>query len=203
MNTLLVVDGSNAIRAQTVARLLDSYTYCVESVNLQDQAVKAWQSEDFALVIIDWELPNAGGDKLCRRLADDPRRQNCIVLALVPDDVKIMAAALDAGADDWLVRPFIPEHIRLRLRIAQERFMVRWDRTRGNRALGEFVRQNEMIANERQRHRLVHLPVARHRDRDYVIEALERANGNRTAASRLLGISRATLYRRMESLGLS
>ena len=69
---------------------------------------------------------------------------------------------------------------------------------RTRRAMEEAVRQQEELFSDQTQRRIVRLPVARHRDRDKVIEALQRANGNRTAASRLLGISRATLYRKID-----
>jgi transcriptional regulator of acetoin/glycerol metabolism len=45
--------------------------------------------------------------------------------------------------------------------------------------------------------------LANNSERDRLVEALRRANGNRSEAARLLGIGRATLYRKLSALGIA
>lgn len=166
------------------------------------QAWTEWLAGDFALVVVDWTLPAGQAVDLCRRLANESQRADCVVLAWVEDCPLQMEEALEAGADDWLVASRPAAEIGLRMHVAFERYLLRLDRARTRRACEEIARQAEESTAGPLQRRVLRLPVARHRDRDKVLDALEQANGNRTAASRLLGISRATLYRRLHSFGL-
>lgn len=73
------------------------------------------------LVILDWMLPGLSGVEICRRLrstSDMP-----IILLTAKDEVSDRVAGLDAGADDYVVKPFIVKEllaIRAHLRRTQE-----------------------------------------------------------------------------------
>src|SRR5919199_1935608 len=66
------------------------------------------------LVILDWMLPGLGGPQLCRRLRqqiDAP-----IIMLTARDAVSERVAGLEAGADDYLVKPFAFEELLARIR---------------------------------------------------------------------------------------
>ena len=75
------------------------------------------------LAILDWMLPGLSGVELCRRLRATGSKMPVILLT-AKDDVSDRVAGLDAGADDYVVKPFSIEEllarIRARLRSTQE-----------------------------------------------------------------------------------
>ncbi|PSB26439.1 response regulator transcription factor [Chlorogloea sp. CCALA 695] len=75
------------------------------------------------LIIIDWMLPGLSGIEICRRLRTTGDKVP-IILLTAKDEVSDRVAGLDAGADDYLVKPFSLEEllarIRARLRQGQE-----------------------------------------------------------------------------------
>jgi DNA-binding response OmpR family regulator len=75
------------------------------------------------LIILDWMLPGLSGLEICRRLRTTGDKVP-IILLTAKDEVSDRVAGLDAGADDYLVKPFSIEEllarIRARLRQVQE-----------------------------------------------------------------------------------
>ncbi len=75
------------------------------------------------LIILDWMLPRLSGVEICRRLRTTGNKVP-IILLTAKDEVCDRVAGLDAGADDYLVKPFSIEEllarVRARLRQVQE-----------------------------------------------------------------------------------
>lgn len=67
------------------------------------------------LVIIDWMLPGISGLEICRRLRTTGDRVPIIILT-AKDEVSDRVAGLDAGADDYVVKPFSLEELLARVR---------------------------------------------------------------------------------------
>jgi CheY-like chemotaxis protein len=71
-----------------------------------------------SLAIVDWEMPGLDGPELCRRLRADPVRAHVYLLLLTarssPTDV---VEGLEAGADDYLVKPVNLSELRARLHV--------------------------------------------------------------------------------------
>jgi DNA-binding response OmpR family regulator len=68
------------------------------------------------LAVIDWMMPGIDGVELCRRVRSLPARAAMYLLLLtVRDGREDVVAGLDAGADDYLVKPFDTEELRARI----------------------------------------------------------------------------------------
>ncbi|MFP4009788.1 MAG: response regulator transcription factor [Spirulinaceae cyanobacterium] len=67
------------------------------------------------LVILDWMLPGISGIEICRRLRDTQDKVP-IILLTAKDEVSDRVAGLDAGADDYMVKPFSVEELLARVR---------------------------------------------------------------------------------------
>jgi phosphoserine phosphatase RsbU/P len=71
-----------------------------------------------ALAIIDWEMPGLDGPEICRRIRADQARDGLYVLLLTarssPSD---LVAGLDAGADDYLIKPVNLSELRARVHV--------------------------------------------------------------------------------------
>lgn len=83
--------------------------YCLEN-----------QSTDYTVAVFDWLLPELSGLELCQRLRSHLNPLPVLMLtALGQPENRI--AGLDAGADDYLVKPFVMEELLARLRALQRR----------------------------------------------------------------------------------
>jgi two-component system, OmpR family, Ni(II)-responsive and/or redox-responsive regulator NrsR len=120
MRILLVEDETDL--GMAIERVLVSEKYVVDWVT---DGARAWhclesQWTDYTVAIFDWLLPKLSGLELCQRLR---LRQNplpvLMLTALGQPEHRI--AGLDAGANDYLVKPFVMEELLARLRALQRR----------------------------------------------------------------------------------
>ena len=84
---------------------------------------EAWQAltgpNRPSLAILDWVMPGMDGLEVCRRLRDDTESPYVYTLLLTARDSKAdLIRAFDAGADDYIRKPFDPDELRARLRAA-------------------------------------------------------------------------------------
>lgn len=102
------------------------------------------------LIILDWMLPGLLGLEVCRRLRST-RDQVPVILLTAKDDVSDRVAGLDAGADDYVVKPFSIEEllarVRAHLRRTQEADldMLQFADLRLNRQTREVHREHRLI----------------------------------------------------------
>ena len=126
---VLIADDSPLIRRLIEVAVLDRGH---EVIAVEDGA-SAWtmfEREHPSLVIVDWQMPELDGLEVCRRIRTSPWARDAFVLVVTGrvegDDV---VNALDAGADDYLFKPFTPSSITARLEIAERRIAAndaRW-----------------------------------------------------------------------------
>jgi two-component system, cell cycle response regulator len=85
-----------------------------------DQAWSALQGDDRpSMAILDWLMPGLDGLEICRRLRETGASPYVYVLLLTAKDSKAdLVQAFEAGADDFIKKPFDPEELRARLRAA-------------------------------------------------------------------------------------
>jgi sigma-B regulation protein RsbU (phosphoserine phosphatase) len=90
-------------------------------VSLAHDGESAWsltQSQAPQLAILDWMMPALDGPALCRRIRQDATTAHMYLILLTSRDSRTdVVAGLDAGADDYLVKPFDPEELRARLQV--------------------------------------------------------------------------------------
>ena len=120
MRILLVEDELDLGTA--IKRVLVNEKYVVDWV--QDGTL-AWsyleyQWTDYTVAVLDWLLPGLSGLELCQRLRSRNNALPVLMLtALSQPDKRV--AGLDAGADDYLVKPFVMDELLARLRALQRR----------------------------------------------------------------------------------
>lgn len=120
MRILLVEDEADLGLA--IKQVLVSEKYVVDWVRDGAQAWDCLESQwtDYTLAIIDWLLPEMSGLELCQRLRLHQNPLPVLMLtALGQPENRV--AGLDAGADDYLVKPFVMEELLARLRALQRR----------------------------------------------------------------------------------
>ncbi|MDY7008328.1 MAG: response regulator transcription factor [Cyanobacteriota bacterium] len=102
------------------------------------------------LIILDWMLPGLSGLELCRRLRTTGDKVP-IILLTAKDDVSDRVAGLDAGADDYVLKPFSLEELLARVRAHLRRTqepnpdLLMFEDLSLNRSTREVYRDNRAI----------------------------------------------------------
>jgi two-component system response regulator MprA len=111
---LLVVDDDPAL-ARTLRRALGIEGYAVECAADGAEALHRLTNAHYDAVLLDVSLPRLDGLAVCRRMRE--RRDTTPVLMLTArETVGDRVAGLDAGADDYLVKPFALDELNARVR---------------------------------------------------------------------------------------
>jgi two-component system response regulator MprA len=111
---ILVVEDEAAI-AQAVRTGLEDERYVVDVRSSGDEGLRAAQSGEYDLVILDLLLPGIPGMEVCRRLRARGRAVPVLMLT-ARDATRDVVAGLDAGANDYLTKPFAFEELLARVR---------------------------------------------------------------------------------------
>jgi two-component system response regulator MprA len=111
---VLVVDDDPQLR-EALSRALELDDYQVSTANNGAQALEAISSQRPDVVVLDVMMPYVGGLDVCRTLRERKDRLPILVLT-ARDEVGDRVAGLDAGADDYLTKPFALDELRARLR---------------------------------------------------------------------------------------
>tara|TARA_Y100001934_G_C12200237_1_gene700816 strand:+ start:81 stop:779 length:699 start_codon:yes stop_codon:yes gene_type:complete len=115
MKLLLVEDEEDL--AQGVVLGLEAVGFQVTHVTTGRAGLDVLLHETFALVILDLMLPDLTGLEICRQLRRDPSYQNLPVLMLTArGETYDRVVGFEAGADDYLVKPFAMRELELRIR---------------------------------------------------------------------------------------
>ena len=139
MNVLLVEDDT--LLASGLQRVLQEAEYTVTHAADGGFAERALRAYDYDLVILDLGLPDMDGLELLRGMRR--QRQPVPVLVLTArDGVEQRVAALDAGADDYLEKPFDLRELEARVRALIRRSHVDFGQhvTLGKLVLNPFLR---------------------------------------------------------------
>jgi diguanylate cyclase (GGDEF)-like protein len=131
----LIVDDE-LLSQRLLSRTLTALSY--ETVVAGD-GLAAWekfQSDAFQLVITDWEMPGLNGAELCGRIRGAHREAYTYVILLTSHrDREYLLGGLAAGADEFLLKPFDPDELRMRLRVAERIINLEADLREANRRL--------------------------------------------------------------------
>jgi DNA-binding response OmpR family regulator len=116
---ILVVEDEPELRAGLATRLR-AEDFIVDAVPNLGEAIEAVLSADYRLVLLDRRLPDGDGLSLLPVLRTRPAAPSVIVLTAL-DDIPDRVAGLDAGAEDYLIKPFAFDELLARLRVLLRR----------------------------------------------------------------------------------
>lgn len=115
-STVLVVEDDPHI-SDLIVFLLQDAGYQTVTANTAAKAYRLVETIDLDLVILDWMLPDTPGDKLCYTLKSRPAKSFLPILMLTArSGLADRVAGLDAGADDFLTKPFHSDELMARVR---------------------------------------------------------------------------------------
>ena len=117
--SVLVVDDDPRLRRLLELELAEE-GYAVRGCADGVEALASIREQPPDLLVLDWMLPDFSGVELCQRLRSTGVRLPVLMLT-GRDAVEDRVQALDAGADDYLVKPFSIEELLARLRALARR----------------------------------------------------------------------------------
>ena len=144
----ILIADDDAISRRLLRAALVSFGHEVVEVENGAGAVAALALPDApAFAILDWMMPDIDGLTVCRTVRQSPGRYVYVILLTGRDAPADMIAALDAGADDFLTKPFNIGELRGRLK-AGERVLVLQD---------DLLRSQQVLRHEATHDRLTGL----------------------------------------------
>ena len=118
---ILLVDDEPQIR-RVLRVALTAKGYTVHDAKCGEEALIAIRGQRFDLVLLDVNMPGMGGLEACREIRQGS--EAAIIMLTVRDSEQDKVAALDAGADDYITKPFGMPELLARIRAALRRLPV-------------------------------------------------------------------------------
>lgn len=142
--TALIVDDDPVIRSM-LSRLLGTWNYNVREATDGSMAWRVFgEANPPRIIILDWEMPGLDGLEVCRRIRASFGTQGFHIILLTSHDASAdVVSGLEAGADDYLIKPFKVAELRARLR-SGERLLRMED---------ELARKIQTLEHMLERHR--------------------------------------------------
>ena len=116
---VLVAEDDMGLR-NVLARGLRENNYVVDAVGDGEEALRFLRSYDYELAVLDWRMPGMSGLDVLRWIRSR-QRPTPVLMLTARDAYADRVAGLDAGADDYLVKPFDFAELLARLRALQRR----------------------------------------------------------------------------------
>lgn len=121
VNILIADDEANILMLLEMELQAEGYnTICCEDGS---KALAAIREEPPALALLDWNMPMISGLDVCRRLRDTGNRLP-VIMVTARDEMDDRIAALEAGADDFISKPFNIREVLARVKALLRRSMV-------------------------------------------------------------------------------
>jgi two-component system, sensor histidine kinase and response regulator len=127
MTRVLIVEDSPT-QAEELRLILESKGFDVEKAADGQAALEHVAHSEFDVVISDIVMPRVSGFDLCRALKNDPKNKDTPVILLTSlSDPMDIIQGLESGADNFVTKPYEPDHLVARLRSIVEHRRLRRD----------------------------------------------------------------------------
>jgi len=110
MHGCIVVADDDPTVVSLVKMRLGMAHYTVVTAEDTDQALAMVQTREPVAVILDVQMPGGGGLSVLSKIKADPKTSGLPVMMLTGErNAETVLQAMDAGADDYMVKPFLPD----------------------------------------------------------------------------------------------
>jgi two-component system chemotaxis response regulator CheY len=115
----IVIDDSRAIRSLLRNILKDlGFDEILEARDGQDALARLGEVALPDVALVDWNMPNMNGLELIKTIRKDASFQPMLILMITTEvEMHQVAAALEAGANEYLMKPFTPESLKDKLQL--------------------------------------------------------------------------------------
>ena len=118
---ILLVDDETEL-TEPLSRVLKKEGYQVDVANNGKNGLELALSQDYNLLILDWMLPDKSGIEICQELRSN-NKMTPVLFLTAKDTIDDKVMGLDAGADDYLMKPFELRELLARVRALLRRSM--------------------------------------------------------------------------------
>ncbi len=151
---ILIVDDEPAIRL-ALRTTLTAFGFDTEEASSGEEGLRLFRTERFEAVLLDINLPGMDGIETCREMRRQSSGLSIIMLSVrETEDEKVRA--FDAGADDYITKPFHISELTARLRSAVRRSRLLGNASPGEVSIGE-IEINPSRRTIKKRGRFLHL----------------------------------------------
>ena len=120
MDVLLVED--DMITRRLLTKMVSGHGHNVVACEDAEAGWKAFQKEEYPLLVLDWMLPGMSGLDLCRKVRASKNGLYCVIVVITAmAEKEHLQVVLEAGADDYLAKPIDRDLFNVRLTIAERR----------------------------------------------------------------------------------
>jgi two-component system, OmpR family, phosphate regulon response regulator PhoB len=146
---VLVIEDDADLR-EMLQHYTTSWGHEVRLVSNGTDGLELWRHFEPHLILLDITLPDLSGFDVCRKVRKDGgRRQPIIVILSGRSDEADRVAGFEAGADDYLVKPFSARELRLRMRARLSPRLLAPPRTRGGATAKKSTDGEEGASDDR------------------------------------------------------
>ena len=112
---VLLIEDNRAI-SETVGEFLERRGYSVDYAADGVSGLRLATSNSYDVIVLDLMLPGMDGLDVCRRLRQEAKKSTPVLMLTARDTLEDKVTGLDAGADDYLVKPFEVKEMEARVR---------------------------------------------------------------------------------------
>jgi DNA-binding response OmpR family regulator len=122
---ILLIEDNSGI-AEMVGEFLERRGYSTDFAGDGISGLHLAVTNSYDVIVLDLMLPGMDGLDVCRKLRGEAKKTTPVLMLTARDTLEDKLAGLDAGADDYLVKPFEPRELEARIRalIRRERRQV-------------------------------------------------------------------------------
>lgn len=118
MSKAMVVDDSKAIRTILSRTLVNAGYEVFQAANGREALSLLPQAGNVSLILVDWNMPQMNGLEFVKEVRSDPRYASVLLMMVTTEtEIDQMVLALEAGANEYVMKPFTKEIIEDKLRL--------------------------------------------------------------------------------------
>ena len=145
----ILVAEDSTVSQRLLKRILDKWGYDITLVDNGNDAWLALQEPDApSLAILDWIMPGLSGPEVCRKIRQNPQTSDTYAILLTAKEGKAsIIEGLEAGADDYIAKPFNNDELRARIHVGERVFRLREELAGRVKQIEETYHQLEVLSS--------------------------------------------------------